>query len=220
MSLNETICVFIADDHTVVREGLRALLSTDPGIAVIGEAADGVEAIAGIRALHPDVVLLDLVMPNKSGIDVIIEVIQDNPQPRILVLTSFIDDDKVFPAIKAGALGYLLKDSSPKELLQAIRDVFHGEPSLDPAVALKLLHEFKQPTDQQPTPEPLTEREVKVLSLVSRGLTNQEIADNLNISERTVRTHVGNILSKLYLANRTQAALYALRKGLISLDSI
>jgi len=218
--LTEPICVFIADDHTVVREGLRALFSTDPEIAVIGEAADGVEAIAGIRALRPDVVLLDLVMPHKSGIDVIIEVIQDNPQPRILVLTSFTDDDKVFPAIKAGALGYLLKDSSPRELLQAIRDVFHGEPSLDPAIALKLLHEFKQPIDQPPAPEPLTEREMKVLSLVSRGLTNQEIADTLGISERTVRTHVGNILSKLHLANRTQVALYALRKGLTSLDSI
>jgi NarL family two-component system response regulator LiaR len=220
MSATETIRVFIADDHTVVREGLRALLGTEPEIDIVGEAADGKEAVQGIRALHPDVVLLDLVMPHKSGIDVIIEVTQDTPQPRILVLTSFADDDKVFPAIKAGALGYLLKDSSPQELLQAIREVHRGEPSLDPAIALKLLHEFKQPADQPPAAEPLTEREMKVLSLVSRGLTNQEIAETLGISERTVRTHIGNILSKLHLANRTQAALYALRKGLISLDSL
>jgi NarL family two-component system response regulator LiaR len=217
--LTETIRIFIADDHTVVREGLRALLGTDPEIEIVGEAANGKDAITGIRALHPDVILLDLVMPHKSGLDVIVEVTQENPRARILVLTSFSDDDKVFPAIKAGALGYLLKDSSPEELLQAIRDVYHGEPSLDPATALKLLREFKQPANQSPAPELLTEREMKVISLVSRGLTNQEIADTLVISERTVRTHVGNILSKLHLANRTQAALYALRKGLTSLDS-
>ena len=215
----ETIRIFIADDHIVVREGLRALLGTEPGIEIVGEAADGNDAVAAIRTLHPDVILLDLVMPHMNGLDVIIEVTQDNPQARILVLTSFSDDDKVFPAIKAGALGYLLKDSSPQELIQAIRDVYHGEPSLDPTIALKLLHEFKEPADQPPAPEPLTEREVKVLSLVSHGLSNQEIADTLGISERTVRTHVGNILSKLHFANRTQAALYALRRGLTSLDS-
>ena len=158
-------------------------------------------------------------MPQKNGIDVIIEVTKDNPQARILVLTSFSDDDKVFSAIKAGALGYLLKDSSPQELLQAIHDVYHGESSLDSTIALKLLREFKQPADQSPTQKPLTERETKVLSLVSHGLTNQEIADSLVISERTVRTHVGNILSKLHLANRTQAALYALRKGWTFLDT-
>ena len=215
----ETIRLFIADDHVVVREGLRALLGTEPGLEIIGEAADGKDAVAAIRTLKPDVVLLDLVMPHMSGLDVIIEVVRDNPQVRILVLTSFSDDDKVFPAIKAGALGYLLKDSSPQELIQAIRDVYHGEPSLDPAIALKLLHEFKEPAAQPPTPEPLTEQEVKVLRLVSRGLANQEIAEMLGISERTVRTHVGNILSKLHLANRTQAALYALRKGLSPVDS-
>jgi NarL family two-component system response regulator LiaR len=215
----EAIRVFIADDHAVVREGLRALIGTEPGIEVAGEAADGCEAVAGIRSLHPDVILLDLVMPRKSGLEVIDEITQDDPQARILVLTSFADDDKVFPAIKAGALGYLLKDSLPQELLQAIRDVYRGEPSLDPAIALKLLREFKHPADESPAPEALTDREIKVLSLVSRGLANQEIAEVLGISERTVRTHIGNILDKLHLANRTQAALYALRKGWVSLDS-
>jgi NarL family two-component system response regulator LiaR len=219
ISLTETIHVFIADDHAVVREGLRALISTEPGIEVVGEAADGGEAVVRVRSLHPDVILLDLVMPHKSGIEAIREITQENPEARILVLTSFADDDKVFPAIKAGALGYLLKDASPQELLQAIRDVYRGEPSLDPTIALKLIHELKRPTDLPLASESLTEREMEVLRLIARGLTNQEIAEMLGISERTVRTHVGNILGKLHLANRTQAALYALRKGLASLNS-
>lgn len=215
----ETIRVFIADDHAVVREGLRALIGTEPGMEVVGEAADGREAVERVKVLQPDVILLDLVMPHKSGIEAIQEITAANAEARILVLTSFADDDKVFPAIKAGALGYLLKDSSPDQLLRAIREVYQGEPSLDPTIALKLLREFKRPADARPAPEPLTEREVKVLSLVSRGLTNQEIAEVLGISERTVRTHVGNILDKLHLANRTQATLYALRTGLASLDA-
>jgi NarL family two-component system response regulator LiaR len=219
ISLTETIHVFIADDHAVVREGLRALISTEPGIEVVGEAADAGEAVARVRSLHPDVILLDLVMPHKSGIEAIREITRENPEARILVLTSFADDDKVFPAIKAGALGYLLKDASPQELLQAIRDVYRGEPSLDPIIALKLIHELKRPTDLPLASESLTEREMEVLRLIARGLTNQEIAEMLGISERTVRTHVGNILGKLHLANRTQAALYALRKGLASLNS-
>lgn len=155
----------------MVREGLRALISTEPGIEVVGEAADGGEAVARVRSLQPDVILLDLVMPRKSGIEAISEITQENPEARILVLTSFADDE-VFPAIKAGALGYLLKNASPQELLQAIRDVYRGEPSLDPTIALKLIHELKSPTDLPPAPESLTEREMEVLRLVARGLTN------------------------------------------------
>jgi NarL family two-component system response regulator LiaR len=162
---------------------------------------------------------LDLVMPRKDGIEAIGEIKGENPEARILVLTSFAEDDRVFPAIKAGALGYLLKDSSPQELLQAIREVYRGESSLHPTIARKLVRELSQPSDLPATEEPLTEREVEVLGLVARGLSNQEIADRLVVSERTVRTHVSNILGKLHLANRTQAALYAVREGLAGLDT-
>ncbi len=217
--MTETIRVFIADDHPVVLEGLRGLITSEPGMEVVGEAADGAEAVQKVRALQPDVILLDLVMPRMDGLTAIAAIKKENPEARILVLTSFAQDDKVFPAIKAGALGYLLKDASPQELLQAIREVSQGEPSLHPTIARKLIRELRRPSDLPPAEDPLTEREVEVLQLVARGLSNQEISEKLFISKRTARNHVSNILGKLHLANRTQAALYALKEGLTSLNA-
>lgn len=214
------IRVLLTDDQAIVRKGVRALLSTEPDIEVVGEAENGLEAIAQMKQLNPDVILMDLEMPKMNGIEAIRHIKNQHPNARILVLTSFATDDKVFPAIKAGALGYLLKDSSPDELVHAIHQVYRGESSLHPAIARKVLQELSRPPEPQqpPTADPLTEREVEVLQLVARGLGNQPIANQLTISEATVRTHVSNILSKLHLASRTQAALYALQKGLASLD--
>lgn len=216
--MSETIRVLIADDHTVVRGGLIALLEDVEGIEVVAEASDGQEAVLKTRLVKPDVILMDLAMPRKTGIEAIEEIKHENVNARIVVLTSYSEDEKVFAAIKAGAMGYLLKETSTQDLLQAIRDVYHGESSLHPAIARKLIRELNRPTALPPSDEPLTDREAEVLILVARGLSNQDIADKLVISERTVRTHVSNILSKLQLANRTQAALYALKEGLTSLD--
>ncbi len=216
--MSDTIRVFIAEDHTVVRKGLRALLATEPDLEVVGEAAGGREAVIRVERLQPDVVLMDLVMPAGDGIDAIRQVVAGQPAARILVLTSFGSDDKVLAAIKAGARGYLLKDSSPEDLVRAIRQVHRGEASLSPSIARKVLAELSGAPDRPPTPDPLTPREVEVLGLVARGCANQAIADALFLSEPTVRGHVSAILGKLHLASRTQAALYALREGLASLD--
>jgi len=214
------IRVFITDDHAIVRKGIRALLTTEQDMQVVGEASDGAEAVARVQDLQPDVILMDLVMPKLDGTEAIRKITARQPAARIIVLTSFAADDKVFPAIKAGALGYLLKDSGPQELVHAIRQVYRGEPALEPTIALKGLSELAHPPKGPLTADPLTERELDVLRLVAEGRSNREIADKLVISEMTVRTHVSNILGKLHLASRTQAALYALRVGLASLNEM
>lgn len=215
--MSNGIRVFITDDHHIVRRGIKQLLSTEPGIEVVGEASNGREAIADVDKLKPDIVLMDLVMPVMDGIEAIRQIKTGNPSIQILVLTSFATDDKVFPAIKAGALGYLIKDTSPEELISAIRQVHKGEPTLHSSIAQKLLKEISHISEQPVSPDPLTDREVEVLKLIARGLSNQEIAETLVVSVATVYTHVSKILDKLHLASRTQAALYALREGLASL---
>jgi NarL family two-component system response regulator LiaR len=216
--MSDTIRVVISDDHAIVRSGIRALLATEPDIAVVGEATDGHEAVVAAEQLQPDVILMDLVMPGSDGITAIRQIAASLPDVRILVLTSFAGDNQVFPAIKAGALGYLLKDTGPEDLVRAIRQVYRGESSLHPQIARKVLRELARPAERPPTPEPLTAREVAVLRLVARGLSNGQIGEQLTISEPTVRTHMSNILSKLHLATRIQVALYALREGIASLD--
>ncbi|MCL4862963.1 MAG: response regulator transcription factor [Caldilineaceae bacterium] len=213
------IRVLIVDDQAIVRKGTMALLAEVEGITVVGEAANGQAAIEQASMLQPDVILMDLVMPYLDGIEATRQITARQPQIRVLALTSFATDDKIFPAIKAGALGYMLKDCEPEELVRAIRQVYRGEPSLDPSIARKVLAELRHPTRHESAiPDPLTQREVEVLRLVAQGLENQTIADTLGVTEVTVRTHVSHILDKLHLANRVQATLYALREGLTSLD--
>jgi NarL family two-component system response regulator LiaR len=212
------IRVLVADDHAIIRKGIRVMLEVVPDLEVVGEAMNGREAVIKAEELQPDVILMDLVMPEMDGIEATRRIKAQQPEARILVLTTFAGEEKIFPAIKAGALGYQLKDSGPAELVEAIRQVNSGESSLHPLIARKVLQELSRPAEQPPTRDPLTPREVEVLRLVAQGLENQEIAATLVISDATVRTHVSNILSKLHLASRTQAALYALREGLASLE--
>ncbi len=214
------IRVLIVDDHVIVRKGIRALLAMQPDVEVVGEAGDGREALSRAEALGPDVVLMDLMMPEMDGIEATRQITSRFSQTRVVVLTSFAADDKVFPALKAGALGYLLKDSSPADLLGSIRQVYRGESSLHPTIARKVLHELTRPIERPKAGEAITDRELEVLRLIARGMSNQEIADRLVVTEATVRAHVSNILGKLHLASRTQAALYALKEGLASLADV
>jgi NarL family two-component system response regulator LiaR len=215
------IRLLVTDDHAIVRKGIVALLATEPSIEVVGEASDGREAVAQARRLAPDVILMDLVMPSVDGPEAIRTILADQPGVRILVLTSFASDDKLFPAIRAGAVGYLLKDSGPEELVQAIHQVSRGESSLDPGVARRLVQELSSQSKLADTRDrALTEREREVLQLVAQGATNRDVAERLGITEATVRAHVRNTLRKLRLSSRTQAALYALREGLASLGEV
>jgi two-component system, NarL family, response regulator LiaR len=207
------IRVLVADDHGVVREGLRSFLALQDDIEVVGEAGDGEEALEAVRRLGPDVALMDLVMPRMDGIEAIRHIRAESPQTRVIVLTSFVDEDKMLPAVRAGAAGYLLKDVEPHELVTAIRTVHGGAALLHPAVVAELVREATTPRG-----DGLTEREREVLALIARGRANKAIAFELGVSEKTVKTHVSNILGKLNLTDRTQAALYAVREGLVDLD--
>ena len=213
----DAIRVLVVDDHAIIRKGIKEVLELVPDILFEGEAENGFEAIRQNAALQPDVILMDMVMPNMDGIEAIKQIKSEYPQARILVLTTFAGEELVFPAIKAGALGYQLKDSTPEVLVEAIRQVYRGEAALHPVVARKLLTEISTPSDHPPTEDPLTHRELEVLRLIAQGCENRELAEKLVISEATTRTHVSNILGKLHLASRTQAALYAIKEGLASI---
>jgi NarL family two-component system response regulator LiaR len=208
------IRVLVVDDHPIVRSGLSMAIAMDEEMTVVGEAKDGVEAVEKARSLMPDVIVMDLVMPRKDGVEAIADICQENPQARILVLTSYAQDERIIAAIKAGASGYLLKDRLPDEVAQAIRDVYHGETVIHPVIARKLIQEIRSEPKEM-TEVSLTPREKEILMWVARGLPNKQIAQEVHISEATVRAHVSSIFSKLNLANRSQVVLYAIQHGWI-----
>ena len=216
---DEKIRVLIVDDHQVVRQGLRTFLELQEDILVVGEAGDGETAVELVRQLNPDIVLMDLVMPRLDGISATRQVKSFAVAVKVIALTSFTEDEQVFPAIQAGASSYLLKDVSPDELVEAIRAAYHGEARLHPDIMRKLMDQVATQTTriQEIPAENLTERELDVVRLVAQGRSNHEIAQELVISEKTVKTHISNILGKLHLADRTQLAIYAIKKGLVDL---
>jgi two-component system, NarL family, response regulator LiaR len=211
---HQPIRVLLVDDHAVVRQGLKMFLSLDKDIVVIGEAQNGQEACELTAALKPDIVLMDIIMPIMDGLTAIQKIKMSQPEVEIIALTSILEDDKVFKAIHAGAMGYLMKDTKADALAKAIKGASRGEVQLDPEAAKRLIREVRTPE----SPEKLTERETEVLRLIAKGLSNKAIAAALVVSEKTVKTHVSNVLSKLRLPSRTQAALYALKEGLVTLD--
>jgi NarL family two-component system response regulator LiaR len=210
----DKITVVIVDDHTIVRQGLRTYLELQPDVLVVGEAANGSEAMALVKDNLPDIVLMDLVMPVMDGVDATRAITAMSPSTRVIVLTSFSEDEKVFASIKAGAQGYLMKDVLPGDLLAAIRTVKRGEAQLDPEIARKVMQEFANPQPVAPKHD-LTERELEVLRLIAQGKSNKDISEDLVLSEKTVKTHVSNILQKLHLSDRTQAAVFALRQKIV-----
>jgi len=225
-SQSKKIGVLLVDDHTVVRQGLRMFIEMQNDMEVIGEGSNGAEAVELSARLNPDVILLDLLMPGMDGVEATRKILESNPHSRVLILTSFGEDDKIFPAIRAGAQGYLLKDIQPRDLVRAIRETYQGKAQLHPDVARRLMMAFsgdapiKAPNSSSPPDElqGLTDREREVLEQIARGLTNREIAEKMVISEKTVKTHVSNLLDKLGLEDRTRAAIWALKHGLGSKD--
>jgi len=218
--MNEPIRILVVDDHIVVRRGLIAMLETESGMQIVGEASNGAEALEQARKLTPDVVLMDLVMPVMDGIEATRKIKQELPSVNILVLTSFSTNDKVIPSLNAGAIGYLLKDSTPAELVRAIHQVAQGEGSLHPAATRQVLSQMQTQAvpAEESVEEELTERETEALKFIAHGYRNAEIARLMVVSNATVHTHVSRILSKLNVSSRTQAALYALKKGLVALE--
>lgn len=211
---SNSIRLLLVDDHTVVRQGLRMVLSLEPDLEVVGEAADGREALKRVSELQPDVVLMDLLMPVMNGVEAIRAIKQESPEVEVVALTSVLEDKQVIQAVEAGATGYLLKDTGPDVLCAAIRAAYRGEVHLDPKARRRLVREVRTPEMR----ESLTARETEILRLVARGLANKQVAQELDVSEVTVKTHVSSILSKLGLQSRTQAALFALKEGLVGLD--
>ncbi len=208
------IRILVVDDENVVREGFVAILRLAEDMTVVGEALDGLQAVEYARKTKPDVVLLDLRMPKQDGLTAIPQIKEVAPEARILVLTGSAESDRVYQALKAGALGFLLKDATRIQLLQAIREVAGGQASIQPSMALRVIQEIDHPAHLLYTVDPLTPRELETLRLIARGMSNQEIAAELHVHERTVAKYVSSVLEKLQLANRTQAALYAIREGL------